>query len=1117
MQNHTSADSTTKRREVAPTKKPDPIATANSYLSYINSRMNRWTNASPACPLATTATTTAPDDASPSPARSAQSGAQQTTEPEEATSIPIPPSAPSPCDRAGSEPVKQEQEEPTINESPRPPASTGASDIALTRPSKSPAQNAPAPAPASPAQGGSASAPAPTAAPSPRHASNTAGQPKQKEKEIPTPTTDDMHTSPVELHDATSFSNVPSGMPAPYAIARKSMDSAATARTLPSPAPSDENNSPTFGHGTIPGRRRPVTIRPPTQGSAPTTILRTQPSAAAIQQNQTPQNGSTAPIQQQWATATSQPPQRSALPRPANIHILPSSPSTQPPHSLSLARIGQPQATMVYTASRLPVPTLLAQLDAQRERLSRDGSLQGTDSGRLTLLRDAVVRHDWFYQMLSQVFCLHSMLPDMLPHVLHQVPPQSYSIISALLCANDKVNPSLLKFFSAFPEPIMTIYSDTSNAREVYETRLRSIAVFLQKLPVHWDNLVAQCKTMLAPPLVQDLVGILNMQSEVLQTTAFRAITRMFWGIEDNAGMKVIEEVHMIDQQNYYRHGFRRNQQEKNHAYRMLTFVYQKWQIYRQMYGPGDHFNNFSMPFQVRECFGKFPRSCAPAGSQSPAQAHPPHAQETQQPDRNRQVAHQAPGEAQHPAHRSPSLQSQSQPHSQPQFRTQTTPQPQPQVQPRRQQPALQDQRGQPVTSDMARIAQFNHLARSGIDSASLPMPSPGTMAAPRGSVTSGGNPIKRLYPLANSGQRPQPTHPNSNISALHQAHLRSPKLIPRGASKAGNSDLYRHVVGYGLTPTTVLNSTPIQTMTFAMSPSTMARVAKSTKSALPGEPPIRTVDESSLMYRLRCCAIPPNGFTDEGSWIVSDNFWPDGMTFSLNDTQLETRRKLHHGRYLPIDVTDVVREDKNELRISINRKDGAVIKARYAVAIEAVGVISHKEIKTSLKHIAADDSLKAIKKSLTGADDSDDDIAVTSSVTVIQVTDPYTQTSLAVAPVRGSACLHRDCFDLDVFLSQRPRAEPGAPTVVDCWKCPICLGDVRPQLLVLDEFLVEVRNELVKRGLKETKAIQVQADGTWKPKQEEKTGVKSASLERELQQQTKKKSVPPVEIIELD
>jgi hypothetical protein len=49
-----------------------------------------------------------------------------------------------------------------------------------------------------------------------------------------------------------------SGMPAPTTNSRKSMDSAATARTLPSPAPSDENtNSPTFGEGQIPARRGP--------------------------------------------------------------------------------------------------------------------------------------------------------------------------------------------------------------------------------------------------------------------------------------------------------------------------------------------------------------------------------------------------------------------------------------------------------------------------------------------------------------------------------------------------------------------------------------------------------------------------------------------------------------------------------------------------------------------------------------------------------------------------------------------------------------------------------------------------------------------------------------------
>jgi hypothetical protein len=186
----------------------------------------------------------------------------------------------------------------------------------------------------------------------------------------------------------------------------------------------------------------------------------------------------------------------------------------------------------VYTASRLPVPQLLSELDAQREHLSRNNVLQVTDTGRLTLLRDAVVKHDWFYQMLSQIFCLYSISPTMLPHVLRPVTPQSFSIIGALLCTNDQVNPTLLQFFSNFPEPIMTIYSDTSNARDVYESRLRSISVFLQRLPLHWDGLVERCKVTLAPPLVQDLVDVLNMQSEVLQTTAFRAITRMVWGTE---------------------------------------------------------------------------------------------------------------------------------------------------------------------------------------------------------------------------------------------------------------------------------------------------------------------------------------------------------------------------------------------------------------------------------------------------------------------------------------------------------------------------------------------------------------------------------------------------------
>jgi hypothetical protein len=586
--------------------------------------------------------------------------------------------------------------------------------------------------------------------------------------------------------------------------------------------------------------------------------------------------------------------------------------------------------------------------------------------------------------------------------------------------------------------------------------------------------------------------------------------------------MKVIEEVHVIDQQNYYRHGFRRNPQEKIYAYRMMSFVYEQWQSYRQACGPRDNLNNFSMPYQVRECFGKRTQLTVPSPQQTSSRTQ----LQTQSPPQQTQQQQRAqpqidPGNQQHigAAHqallrdaRYRSLQPEAQQAYLHQYlqaqqhRVRQLGQPQ------------QSVHAQQGSADMARVAQINHQGRNGLGAMNTPLPPPGIVASHRESLTPGGNLPRRLYPSEKSGQRPQPTHPNHDISAIHQAHLRSPKLLPQVMDALECSVLYRHVVGYALTPTKILLSTPIQALEFAISPSTTARLARSKKSSMPGEPPVRTLNESSITYRLRCCVLPPTGYTDESSWITSDNIWPDGLSLSINNVQLETRRKLHHGRYLPIDVTDVVRQDTNSLRVTFNRRDGAAIKAKYAVAIEAVGMASLATIKSDLKRITAEESLVAIKKSLTGENGSDDDIAVTSSSTTISLIDPYFLANLVETPVRGSTCLHRDCFDLDTFLSLCTRAEPNeptSPTVVDCWRCPLCRGDVRPQMLVVDEFLVGVREELVKRGLTDTRAIQVQADGSWMPKQEDATGVRSASLERE-EQRAKRKSAP-IEIIELD
>lgn len=266
----------------------------------------------------------------------------------------------------------------------------------------------------------------------------------------------------------------------------------------------------------------------------------------------------------------------------------------------------------------------------------------------------------------------------------------------------------------------------------------------------------------------------------------------------------------------------------------------------------------------------------------------------------------------------------------------------------------------------------------------------------------------------------------------------------------------------------------------------------------LPGEPGVRVLKEDSILCRLRCSKVlPGQGFDTESSWVTADNIWPEDVSFELNGIFLEARRKLHFGRYLPIDVSPYLRPGDNLLNVYSlpNKRDSTI----YVVAIEMIAVVSHASIIASTPTISSAESLAAIKQSLAGDTDDDDELAMTSSNLTIPLFDPFRADRICETPVRGSACLHRECFDLETFLLQCRREQPGFPCVPDCWRCPICKGDVRPQTLVKDGFLTQVRQELQERGLLETRAIVVEADGSWKPRVEaQATGVRSASLERE-------------------
>lgn len=207
---------------------------------------------------------------------------------------------------------------------------------------------------------------------------------------------------------------------------------------------------------------------------------------------------------------------------------------------------------------------------------------------------------------------------------------------------------------------------------------------------------------------------------------------------------------------------------------------------------------------------------------------------------------------------------------------------------------------------------------------------------------------------------------------------------------------------------------------------------------------------------------------------------------FSVNQHALEPRRKLHHGKCLPIDLTHCVRAGDNKLTMRINRSLNDKSPLNFAVAIEVVGFATRDSIKEAcLKRLVpAEQILNNIKKSLVVGDD--DDIVMQSNMT-LRLFEPFSNAKIFDIPVRSVDCLHKDAFDLDVFLDTRPRPYPPNDNVskVDVWKCPFCNADCRPQNLVVDGFLMDVRRDLAMKKLLKTRSIVVESDGTWTPTQE--------------------------------
>jgi hypothetical protein len=365
---------------------------------------------------------------------------------------------------------------------------------------------------------------------------------------------------------------------------------------------------------------------------------------------------------------------------------------------------------------------------------------------------------------------------------------------------------------------------------------------------------------------------------------------------------------------------------------------------------------------------------------------------------------------------------------------------------------------------------------------------------------------------------QPQQREPNPTRFGLHQAYLRSPVLK---AEKPGLA-LYQYVKAFAKTPARFKDAGK-RVERWSLPVRNMNTIPKNVPG-LTGEPGWRVVNEESNILRLRCVKWPSSKDENpnEHEWAIADTCWPLNTYFTFNGTPLHPRKKLHHGKDLPIDISSLIKEGDNTLEIAVLRQANDERYSEYCLAIEVVGFETHDAIKQACltsNYVPASKTLEAIKRKLSGTDD-DDEIAIVASNLTIQLFDPFSASKICDIPARSKDCLHFDCFDLETFLQTRPRK--GDSSVVDHWRCPICSEDARPQNLIVDGFLQDVRKQLEYNGLLETRAVIMDQDGSWKPRVEtlDPNGVRDQSEEddRSLAQRTVPAQVKkaPIEIIDL-
>jgi hypothetical protein len=235
---------------------------------------------------------------------------------------------------------------------------------------------------------------------------------------------------------------------------------------------------------------------------------------------------------------------------------------------------------------------------------------------------------------------------------------------------------------------------------------------------------------------------------------------------------------------------------------------------------------------------------------------------------------------------------------------------------------------------------------------------------------------------------------------------------------------------------------------------------------------------DGNVTYRLRC--IKCEGQLNIDSlpvWSRAENAWPDVVYIHVNNKEVH---RPHNSKTMPIDINRFLEPGMNEIRLNVlHNAQQRARNVTYAIAVEVLRFTSPMSFQSLVKKLPSRESLQQIQNRL-WVNNDDEDLMIMDNFISIDLRDPFT-TRIFDTPVRGEGCTHRECFDLSTFLQTITFTPSSIGKRTPYLRCPICRKDILPNLLIVDEFLLEIRAALSQQQKSETaKCIRVKSDGSW-------------------------------------